>query len=142
YGDAPAWLLMRRATLRAAAARWATRLPASVLGDGLLQAEVFGAVEQLVQLAFLHAIDLVARAFDLGAAHFIAGFLGLGLGFGCRLPGSLGELGAVLEAVGECRCCRKQRHRQHRRTLDRRFHEFSPRDIGSELPDARAIASG
>src|SRR5881394_761710 len=63
----------------------------ALLGDGLLQAEVFRAVEQFEQLAFLDAIDLVARG------------LGLGFGFGCRLPGSLVDLGAVLESVGKCR---------------------------------------
>src|SRR6476646_10214227 len=77
---------------------------ALVLGDGLLQAAVFGAVEQFIQLAFLDAVDLVAGAFDLGAAHFVAQFLGLGFGFARRLPLGLFELGAVLEAVGECRC--------------------------------------
>src|ERR1044071_9360561 len=70
---------------------------ALVLGDSLLQAEVFGAVEQFVQLAFLDAVDLVAGAFDLGAAHFVARFLGLGFGFARRLPGSFCQLGAVLE---------------------------------------------
>src|SRR5438128_7763499 len=91
----------------------ANSLVASVLGDGLLQAEVFGAVEQFEQLAALDAIDLVARAFDLGAAHFVAELLGLGLGLARRLPGSLVEFGAVLEAVGERRRGGEHRHNKH-----------------------------
>src|SRR5262245_47974199 len=69
----------------------------------VLQAEVFGAVEQLEQLAVLDAVDLVAAAFDLRLAHLVAGGFRGGFGFARRLPRSLGDLGAVLEAVRERR---------------------------------------
>src|SRR5215475_13892394 len=66
---------------------------------GVLQAQVFRAVEQLEQLAVLHAVDLVAAAFDLRLAHLVAGRARGGFGLARRLPRRFCGLGAVLEAV-------------------------------------------
>src|SRR5262249_17792639 len=59
-----------------------------------------------------HAIDLVARALDLGAANLVArGFRG-GFGFAGRLPRRLRHLGAVRKAVRHGRLRPDQRQRQ------------------------------
>src|SRR4051794_10855924 len=83
----------RRCTVRSSA----------LFGDGVLQAQIFRAVEQFEQLALLDAVDLVARALDLGAAHLITQGFCLGFSLACRLPRSLVELGAVLEPICESR---------------------------------------
>jgi hypothetical protein len=44
----------------------------------MLHAEIFRAVEQLVQLAVLDAVDFVAGALDLRAPDLVPGGLGLG----------------------------------------------------------------
>src|SRR6516164_8778913 len=84
----------------------------SLFCDGVLHAEVFGAIEQFEQLAVLHAIDLVTGALDLGAADFVAGRLGLGFGIARGLPRGFFELGACLVTVGAGRLRDAERQRK------------------------------
>src|SRR3954453_3195143 len=116
-------------------------LVGALFGNGFFQAQVFRAVEQFEQLALFHAVDLVARAFDLGPAHLITQSPDLGFGFARRLPRRLVELGAVLEAIPQNRDRSQTRGRNsnHNRCLDQRFHQQSPCQVRRSPPMAGGV---